>query len=1010
MSSLNEYRHFEYLSKVKKKAGATEVVLATRIFNRDGRNRDLLSVVYATADHQVFAYGSNDSGCLGLATVRLQVNTPAPIKELAGKALAKLCSGNRFVLALTEAGQVFSWGDNKFGQLGLGKSGLGSVNKPVRIQEGLALKGEHIIDVSCGQFHVLLLSAGGHLYAFGSNVSGAIGNGTTFHQSKPVHLTALASFIDSIPGSAAAAAASPHLGVDMVAIAAGGWHSAALNRKGELFVWGWNEQGQCGQQEGDVAAKTGKVVRPQRVLLPVLDAAFPCAHAVLKSVQCGLHHTLVLTFEGLVWAMGSNEQGECAQDLATVKHCLKAVPVSLEEPVLDICALAKSRLSLARSQHHFYVWGQQKQMSGNNHPSQPNLPRKFTISQQVQSSLSFNLMLAHNEPAQFCLEANTNPLPFSSAAIVIADRNSGFHPSNGKLNHSFNCPFESDVVFLLGRGGGQSRPANAERTIFAQKTVLESANSRFLAEFAAQFCNKSEDDGEEKEKEEKEFTKLKNVTLTIGRAKLKFLQLPTKGLSYETLYAYLFYCYSNYLVIMPEQLVGVMQLCKALNNIPLLNLCLQFIETRFTFAQLTALYKCALIKGLKKVVDFCVARAAEMLQNGDACAQLYEARQDGGDLVLSCFAGSQGPLHRTLVHRLVLKVKSGLYQTLGSSPLSTQSLLASWLMQLNSVTSERKILLADCINFGTLFTPTSLELFARFVYCGELTPAENKLTVSVLIDLINGSKLIQAIELKAVCSEQLKQSFTVESVCTLYIACNQNKLLLHPCLNFIKKHFTFVQLAALYKCALTKGLKKVVDFCAGRAAEMLQGSFAGAQLYNARQNEGDLTLVCVADAQVPQQQQQQHRILAHRLVLKVKGELYSTLGNSPPTYIASTLMQLNSVNSEKELLLLDTINFGTLFTPTSLELFVRFVYCGEVTSAGDQGKLTIPVLNDLSKASRLIQATELEAFCSEQLRKSITVENVCKLYVTYSQDPENDFLVGMLIKATDEHFGPFLPL
>ncbi len=809
MSSLNEYRHFEYLSKVKKKAGATEVVLATRIFNRDGRNKDLLSVVYATADHQVFAYGSNDSGCLGLATVRLQVKTPAPIKELAGKALAKLCSGNRFVLALTEAGQVFSWGDNKFGQLGLGKSGLGSVNKPVLIQEGLALKGEHIIDVSCGQFHVLLLSAGGHLYAFGSNVSGAIGNGTTFHQSKPVHLTALASSIDSIPGSAAAAAAaSPHLGVDMVAIAAGGWHSAALNRKGELFVWGWNEQGQCGQQEGDVAAKTGKVVRPQRVLLPVLDAAFPCAHAVLKSVQCGLHHTLVLTFEGLVWAMGSNEQGECAQDLATVKHCLKAVPVSLEEPVLDICALAKSRLSLARSQHHFYVWGQQK-MSGNNHPSQPNLPRKFTISQQVQSSLSFNLMLAHNEPAQFCLEANTNPLPFSSAAIVIADRNSGFHPSNGKLNHSFNCPSESDVVFLLGGsgGGGQSRPANAERTIFAQKTVLESANSRFLAEFAAQFCNKSEEDGEEKEKEKEkeEFTKLENVTLTIGRAKLKFLQLPTKGLSYETLYAYLFHCYSNYLVIMPEQLVGVMQLCEALNNGPLLNLCLQFIEHRFTLAQLTALYRCALVGGLKKVVDFCAGRAAELLRSGDASAQLYGAREDGGDVALICVA--EGPQqqqqqhqqqqHRILAHRLVLKVKSELYRMLGSSP-PAQSNLASTLMHLNSCTSEEELLLSDCINFGTLFTPTSLELFLRFVYCGEVTPAgdQGKLTIPVLIDLSKASRLIQAAQLEAFCSEQLKQSITVENVCKLYVTYSQdpeNAFLVGMFIKVIKENWnTFV--------------------------------------------------------------------------------------------------------------------------------------------------------------------------------------------------------------------------
>lgn len=35
-------------------------------------------------------------------------------------------------------------------------------------------------------------------------------------------------------------------GMNVVRIAAGGWHNAVITRDGDLYTWGWNKQGQLG--------------------------------------------------------------------------------------------------------------------------------------------------------------------------------------------------------------------------------------------------------------------------------------------------------------------------------------------------------------------------------------------------------------------------------------------------------------------------------------------------------------------------------------------------------------------------------------------------------------------------------------------------------------------------------------------------------------------------------------------------------------------------------------------
>ncbi|XP_033633270.1 E3 ubiquitin-protein ligase MYCBP2-like isoform X2 [Asterias rubens] len=81
--------------------------------------------------------------------------------------------------------------------------------------------------VSCGKEHVMLLSNNHQVYTFGLGSRGQLGHGSTEKEGQPTLVEATA-------------------GVPMVAVSAGGWHSASVSTIGDLYIWGWNESGQLG--------------------------------------------------------------------------------------------------------------------------------------------------------------------------------------------------------------------------------------------------------------------------------------------------------------------------------------------------------------------------------------------------------------------------------------------------------------------------------------------------------------------------------------------------------------------------------------------------------------------------------------------------------------------------------------------------------------------------------------------------------------------------------------------
>ncbi|KAG7459028.1 hypothetical protein MATL_G00226850 [Megalops atlanticus] len=122
---------------------------------------------------QVYSWGHGSEGQLGTGTphtktakprkVRILSPTPIPITQVA--------CGNFHSMALTKGGDVFAWGQNAYGQLGLGKA-VSMQHAPCPV---LSLTGVPVVQISAGGEHSFLLSHSGLVYCCGANAEGQLG-------------------------------------------------------------------------------------------------------------------------------------------------------------------------------------------------------------------------------------------------------------------------------------------------------------------------------------------------------------------------------------------------------------------------------------------------------------------------------------------------------------------------------------------------------------------------------------------------------------------------------------------------------------------------------------------------------------------------------------------------------------------------------------------------------------------------------------------------------------------
>jgi len=123
-----------------------------------------------TTAGRALAWGGNNEGQLGHPGAR-DPSRPVRVRLPAGGTAAALRSGIGFAVALTSAGKLLSWGDNREGQLGAGKTRASSASVlRVALPAGTA-----VTQLAAGEEFGLALTAAGKVLAWGSNSAGEIG-------------------------------------------------------------------------------------------------------------------------------------------------------------------------------------------------------------------------------------------------------------------------------------------------------------------------------------------------------------------------------------------------------------------------------------------------------------------------------------------------------------------------------------------------------------------------------------------------------------------------------------------------------------------------------------------------------------------------------------------------------------------------------------------------------------------------------------------------------------------
>src|ERR1700722_8987360 len=295
--------------------------------------------------HFVDGWGNNIFGDLGVGTPDNNTGpdtcgtvqpcswTPVQMSLPTGVTAIAAAAGQDMSYAIGSNGNLYASGQNEVGQLGNGTDvgpdvctqALGLPNQPcstvpVRVSLPSSVTPTAI---AAGYESGYAIGSDSHLYAWGANSAGELGDGTTTEVDAPVQV--------SLP-----------TGVTAKAIAGGNSTAYAIGSNGKLYAWGDNNDGQLGN---------GTTIRsdtPVQVSLPT--GVTPMA------IAGGYHSGYAVGSDGKLYSWGENTYGELGD--ATTTSSDTPVQVSLPTGVTATAIAGGSNTGYAiGSDGKLYAWG-----------------------------------------------------------------------------------------------------------------------------------------------------------------------------------------------------------------------------------------------------------------------------------------------------------------------------------------------------------------------------------------------------------------------------------------------------------------------------------------------------------------------------------------------------------------------------------------------------------------------------------------------------------------------------
>lgn len=272
----------------------------------------------ALQDGRLYGFGNNNFGQTGLGMTSKIADTighpdTPMLMHSAPRNLVSIVFNQNHSLAIAQDGRVYSWGEDKSGQLGRGDRGRNDCSRSkndCRLDISAIAGIDHAVMLAAGYSHNLVLSADGSVWAFGANGQGQLGNAnlTAAQSSTPVKV------------DFSAAQGIGHI----VQVVASANSSFALDDKGQ--VWGWGSDAYANLGRGQACNKVNNCTNFNAA--PVLINIIPTINnnsqnaatnkpvnnptdiEYITQLAAGRDHILALTNKDAVygWGLNSNSQ------------------------------------------------------------------------------------------------------------------------------------------------------------------------------------------------------------------------------------------------------------------------------------------------------------------------------------------------------------------------------------------------------------------------------------------------------------------------------------------------------------------------------------------------------------------------------------------------------------------------------------------------------------------------------------------------------------------------------
>ena len=125
---------------------------------------------------ELYAWGGNTKGQVGHGTAGTLAKQESPVKIGTSTNWVKVAAGAIHSLAINKAGELYAWGGNTKGQLGLGHDTTRIQERPTKIGTSTNWKS---IAAGALNSHSLAINKAGELYAWGEDTHGRLGDGGT---------------------------------------------------------------------------------------------------------------------------------------------------------------------------------------------------------------------------------------------------------------------------------------------------------------------------------------------------------------------------------------------------------------------------------------------------------------------------------------------------------------------------------------------------------------------------------------------------------------------------------------------------------------------------------------------------------------------------------------------------------------------------------------------------------------------------------------------------------------